>query len=98
MVFEEMFQPGVAPLVSAFTTLALAIFTFYFKWLIGSLKKLELRIADNGSIANKIQESLLQMIDRHEVKDQTRHEENLYRFEKISVALARMGSKNGSHD
>lgn len=97
MTYEEIFQPGTAPIVSAITSVILAIFTFYFKWLIGSFKRLQQGIVDNGTIANKIQEALLRMIDNHEIKDQTRHEENLYRFEKISVALARLGSDNGTY-
>lgn len=97
MTLEEVFQPGTAPIVSAVTSVVLAVFTFYFKWLIGSFKRLEQRIADNGNVANRIQEALLKMIDNHETKDQTRHEENLYRFEKISVALAKLGSDNGTH-
>lgn len=30
-------------------------------------------------------------LDRHETKDQLRHEENLRRFESVSIALARLG-------
>ena len=50
-------------------------------WLSGQFRKVE-----------KVQHA---MLIAHEDKDQERHEENLERFGKISVALARMGYKNG---
>ena len=43
----------------------------------------------------RIEVSNATMLDTHETKDQERHEENLERFSKISVALARLGYKNG---
>lgn len=94
-VLEQL--PSVVQLISIFSTITLGILTLYFKWLISSFKKLEQAIADNGTTANQIQASLIKMVDDHETKDQTRHEENLYRFERISVALARLGSDNGTH-
>ncbi len=51
-------------------------------WLSGQFRKVE-----------KAQNNIL---DAHEEKDQKRHEENLDRFKNISVALARLGYKNGS--
>ena len=51
-------------------------------WLSGQFRKVE-----------KGQEIIL---DAHETKDQERHEQNLERFRGISVALARLGYKNGS--
>ena len=41
-------------------------------------------------------ENIHKWLDAHEAQDQRRHEENLYRFEKISVALAKLGSSNGT--
>lgn len=35
-------------------------------------------------------------LDVHEDRDQSRHEENLKRFEKVSVGLAKLGLKNGN--
>lgn len=35
-------------------------------------------------------------LDKHEEKDQERHEENLERFRLISIALARLGYTNGN--
>ena len=97
MTLEELI-PSAAAVIPTLTTVILAVATFYFKWLIRTFRTLETQIAHNGNIANEIQKSLLVMINNHEIKDQTRHEENLYRFEKISVALARLGSTNGTHD
>jgi hypothetical protein len=51
-------------------------------WLSGQFRKIE-----------KGQDAIL---DAHEEKDQKRHEENLERFRLISIALARLGYKNGS--
>ena len=44
----------------------------------------------------KTEERLDKKLDDHEDQDARRHEENLSRFEKIHIALARMG--NGSLD
>lgn len=43
----------------------------------------------------KIDRDVQRLLDDHEDKDQLRHEANLIRFEKISVALARLGLANG---
>jgi hypothetical protein len=43
----------------------------------------------------KVEDSHRAMLVVHEAKDQERHEENLERFKLISVALARLGYKNG---
>ncbi len=34
-------------------------------------------------------------LDKHETEDERRHVENLKRFEKIAVALANLGHRNG---
>lgn len=36
-------------------------------------------------------------LDEHENKDQSRYEEIMHRFENVSVALARLGSTNGTY-
>lgn len=61
------------------------------KWLVGKFAKVSDKLDAQSLAFNK-------QVDDHEVKDQVRHEENLYRFEKISVALARLGSENGTHE
>lgn len=96
-MFEDMFRPEVAPIAGALITVFFGIVTLYFKWLIGSFNRLEASVTATGMAATKVQSDLSKMLDIHETKDQTRHEENLYRFEKISVSLARLGSPNGTY-
>lgn len=79
-----------APVLGAMITAAVTINLTFFRWLIGKFKLLDSEIHINRETVSK-------MLDSHESQDQRRHEENLYRFEKISVALARMGSTNGTH-
>jgi hypothetical protein len=43
-----------------------------------------------------VEEAARNQLSSHEARDQERHEENLERFSKISVALAGRGHKNGS--
>lgn len=50
----------------------------------------------NGKF-NKIDKDVKTLLDTHEDKDQLRHEANLLRFERISVALARLGLTDGSY-
>jgi len=47
---------------------------------------------------SKIERNQREILESHEELDQFRHEENLKRFERISVSLARLGSDNGTHD
>lgn len=50
----------------------------------------------NGKF-NKIKSDLENLLDSHEIKDQTRHLENLSRFTHIEVGQARM-ENNGKYD
>ena len=43
-----------------------------------------------------VENSQREMLATHEREDQRRHEENLERFKKNAVALARLGDRNGS--
>jgi hypothetical protein len=70
---------------------------FFFRWLLGSFKAVKEDIAANNVNTVKVQDEMSRMLDIHEAKDQTRHEENLHRFESISVSLARLGSDNGTY-
>jgi len=79
-----------APILGAIITGLFSINVLYFKWLLNSFSSLRDKIERTTSTTEK-------MLDQHEAKDQHRHEENLYRFEKISVALAKLGSTNGTH-
>lgn len=78
-------------------TASFGLVTIYFKWLLGSFKRLENSVKEIAISAHVVEDNTKRMLENHEVKDQTRHEENLYRFEKISVALARLGSSNGTY-
>lgn len=83
---EEITQPGVASILASVITTTVALNGLFIKWLISNFHKIEQSIKD-----------IALNFDKHEEHDQTRHEENLHRFEKISVALARLGSTNGTH-
>jgi hypothetical protein len=43
-------------------------------------------------------EKLIDLLQDHENKDEQRYLETLRRFEKVSVALAKLGSDNGTAD
>lgn len=90
MTIEDLVSSSSAPIIASAMTISFGIVSLYFKWLVGSFRKLEHSVL-------LTQKDFANILDHHETKDQTRHEENLYRFEKISVALARMGSTNGTH-
>jgi hypothetical protein len=81
--FQEITQPGVAPIVGAMITAVVSINTMFLKWLVDSFRGLRKDITD-------LAKSHQQQIDEHEEKDQVRHEENLKRFETISIALTRL--------
>lgn len=87
---EEIFQPGIGPVIGAVLSAFFAANTVFFRWLISSFREVRTDIKTQTERTNT-------WLDNHEGKDQNRHEENLYRFEKISVALAKLGSDNGSH-
>jgi hypothetical protein len=90
-MWSDLIDPGTAPLVGATITAAVSINSLFAKWLIDNFKHLRQEIKDLAQLSTN-------QLDQHEMKDQTRHEENLYRFERISVALARLGSENGTYD
>lgn len=81
--FQDITQPGVGPIVGAAITAIVSINTMFLKWLINKFDKLSEGIIH---LAKTHQEQL----DEHEEKDQVRHEQNLKRFETISVALTRL--------
>lgn len=85
-VLSEISEPGVAPLVAAVITGLISLQTIFLKWLIDSFTRLR---EDLKYVTGSTQTWLKD----HEEKDQYRHEENLKRFEIISVALAKIGSK-----
>ncbi len=85
-LFEELTQPGTGPIVGAVITGLISVQTVFLKWLIDSFSKLR---EDLKFVTGTTQTWLKE----HETKDQMRHEENLHRFETISVALASMGTR-----
>lgn len=93
----SMFGSDASVIASSAVTIGLGVVSLYFKWLISSFKELRLSVAVNADLARRVETNTAVALDRHEDMDQKRHEENLYRFEKISVALARLGSTNGTH-
>jgi hypothetical protein len=98
LIIDGLFQPGVAPIVGSVITAIVSINTLFLKWLIDNFKTLRQSIDTQGLAATRIEQKTSKMLEDHEDKDQSRHEENLYRFEKISVALARLGSSNGTYE
>ena len=89
-IFEEIVQPGTATVVGAAITAVVSIQTLFLKWLVDRFDKLSSALKDQAA-------STHDWLTDHEEKDQRRHEENLYRFEKIAVALARLGSTHIVH-
>lgn len=90
MTFEDIFQPSIAPIAGACITVVVGVNGLLIRWLTASFNGLRSEIKENG-------QSYTKWLINHEDKDQNRHEENLHRFEQISVALARMGSSNGTY-
>lgn len=85
MSLQELFEPGTMHIAGAVITGLISLQTVFLKWLIDSFKGLR---TDLNAQAHQTQTWLRD----HEEKDQTRHEENLNRFEKIGIALARLGA------
>lgn len=89
MTVEDVLQPSTAPIVAAVITAAVSANMIFVKWLIQNFRDLRAEL-------NQSYEATKRWLDVHEDHDQQRHEENLHRFEKVSVALARLGSSNGT--
>lgn len=85
MTLEDLLKPETAHIAGAIITGLISLQTVFLKWLIDSFKGLR---KDLSYQARTTQEWLRD----HEEKDQVRHEENLNRFEKIGIALARLGA------
>ena len=91
MTFEEFIQPNITTIIGGLTTILVGVNSLFFRWLSTNFNELKASIKENAKDYSN-------WLSEHEDKDQLRHEDNLYRFEKISVALARLGSDNGTHD
>lgn len=91
MALEAIVEPGIAAMVGSVITGLISVNIAVIKWLVGKFAKVSDKLdAQYLSFNNQM--------DGHEVKDQARHEENLHRFEKVSVALAKLGSDNGTYN
>lgn len=88
-IFQELTQPGIAPIIGAAITAAVSINTLFLKWLIQSFRDLRIAIDNLSKYSQR-------MLDDHEKLDQARHEQNLQRFENISVRIAQLGNNNGN--
>lgn len=83
----SFFNNDASVVASMAMSIGLGVVSLYFKWLISSFKELREMFKEV-----KLTISGMQELAQH------RHEENLRRFEKISVALARLGSTNGTYE
>lgn len=94
----EYLAPYLPTIIGSLLSGIFGLNVMFFKWLLSSFKDLRSDLKANVEAMGKIQEVFMKMLDNHENLDQRRHEENLYRFEKVSVALARLGSSNGTYN
>lgn len=87
--FDELTQPGTSTIIASAITALVSIQTVFLKWLIDSFAQLrkDLQLQATNSF---------QWLTAHEAKDQIRHEENLKRFERISIILAKSGHNGNS--
>lgn len=83
MTLQELTDPTIAPIVAAVLSIIFTLNMAFARWLVKNFSDLrtEIRI---------VNERIVQWLDAHENEDQRRHEDNLLRFEKISVALAKI--------
>lgn len=98
MTMDQLLQVGIGPTLGFVISVLAGINTVFFRWLIYSFKELRTDIKLQEVAVATIDKENKLMMKSHEEADQARHEDNLYRFEKIAVALARLGSSNGTHD
>lgn len=89
---QTITDPGIAPIVGAVITAAVTVNTMFLKWLIKSFSDLRDCIRGLSTEIRNLSKEYQYLLDSHEEKDQARHEENLKRFESISVSLAKLES------
>lgn len=80
-----------ATILAAVFTALISIQTFILNRVNTKFDKLSTAIQDTNVNTHE-------WLKEHEEKDAERHIENLYRFEKIAVALAKMGVVNGTKE
>lgn len=84
-MFEAFRDPALAPILAATMTISFGTVTLYFKWLNRNFSEMNKSLKDLSNNTSR-------WLETHEDLDQVRHEQNLTRFEKISVSLARLES------
>ena len=85
-LFDQITQPGTSTIIASAITALVSLQTVFLKWLIDSFKDFRLDLKTQAL-------QTMQWLTEHEEKDMIRHEENLKRFETISIALAHLGHK-----
>lgn len=88
--FESITQPGTSTIIASVITALVSIQTVFLKWLINSFASLRQDIKESTK-------STFDWISEHEDKDQDRHEDNLKRFESISITLAKINGNTVHH-
>ena len=91
MTFEDLIQPGLNGIFTTAISGFFGLIVLYFRRLTTSVATLRESI-------DKHEDDVRELFGDHEGKDQDRHVENLYRFEKIAVALAKLGVQNGTYE
>lgn len=92
MTFEDLASPIVmGPMLGGIFSVIGGLNILFIRWLDRRFETLGINLKENVA-------SFTNWLKDHEEKDQDRHIENLYRFEKISVALAKLGSTNGTYN
>lgn len=94
----ELLQPYLPTIIGSLLSGIFAINVLFFRWLMSTFANFRADLRAAVEVVNKVQETFMRVLANHEAQDQQRHEENLYRFEKVAVALARLGSSNGTHE
>lgn len=90
-LLADFFTPSVI------ATVGMGIFGAFTSVQLYFLRTLNTRFEILGSAIREVTAVTQNWLKDHEEKDTDRHIANLHRFEKISVALAKLGSDNGSH-
>lgn len=88
MTFEEIMTPQVATIAAAVFGGLITVQTTFIKWLVDRFDRLSSAIREQNTMT-------LEWLKDHEEKDQERHIDNLKRFEKISITLAKLGHLDG---
>lgn len=85
MTLEEFVSSSgfISTLISSAIAAAVSIQLWFLKWLVQSFDKLSQAIKEQGH-------QLHVWLMDHENKDQERHEDNLLKFEKINIQLAKL--------